>query len=159
MMRNLLVALLGLCATQALAAPAYRPAGAVPLGDPPFWDYTVVDPITGRVYVAHGDKLAVIDGELVGITRATFGGGFALAGQAAGGDGGFVGGLTGVVFREFHGKKARQRQGGKDVFNLPDYVRDVVHFFPENFADYYVRLKNLPAKEAGCSAMKVSRIT
>ena len=58
----LLAALLGLCATSALAAAAYKPAGSVPLGDPPFWDYTVVDSITGRVYVAHGQGVAVIDG-------------------------------------------------------------------------------------------------
>jgi DNA-binding beta-propeller fold protein YncE len=45
-----------------MAAPAYKPAGAVPLGDPGFWDYTVVDATTGRVYVAHADRLAVIDG-------------------------------------------------------------------------------------------------
>lgn len=61
-MRMLMAALLGLCATSALAAPAYKPAGSVPLGDPPFWDYTVVDASTGRVYVAHGQGVAVIDG-------------------------------------------------------------------------------------------------
>lgn len=44
------------------AAPSYRPAGAVPLGAPDRWDYVVADPASGRVYVAHGDQLAVIDG-------------------------------------------------------------------------------------------------
>jgi DNA-binding beta-propeller fold protein YncE len=58
----LTAALLGLCASSALAAPAYKPAGSVPLGDPAFWDYTVVDASTGRVYVAHADRVAVIDG-------------------------------------------------------------------------------------------------
>ena len=77
-MRTMLVAaLLGFCATSAMAAPAYTPAGAVPLGDPPSWDYAVVDPATGRVYVAHRDKLAVIDGRtgrLIGNVEGISGG-------------------------------------------------------------------------------------
>jgi YVTN family beta-propeller protein len=60
-----------------MAAPSYKPAGAVPLGDPPFWDYAVADPSTGRVYVAHGDKVAVIDGragKLIGSVEGITGG-------------------------------------------------------------------------------------
>jgi len=86
----LAAAVLGLCATSALAAPAYKPAGAVPLGDPPFWDYTVVDPITGRVYVAHGDKIAVIDGRagtLVGNVEGISGGTHGTAISSATGQG------------------------------------------------------------------------
>ena len=84
-MRIQLAALLALCATSAMAAPAYRPAGSVPLGDPAFWDYTVVDSITGRVYVAHGDKVAVIDGragKLIGNVEGIAGGthGVAISG-------------------------------------------------------------------------------
>ncbi len=76
-MRILMAALMGLCASQALAAPSYKPAGAVPLGDPGFWDYTVVDRATGRVYVAHANTLAVIDGragKLVGQVEGIAGG-------------------------------------------------------------------------------------
>ena len=76
-MRILLAALMGLCASQALAAPSYKPAGAVPLGDPGFWDYTVVDRATGRVYVAHANTVAVIDGragKLVGQVEGIAGG-------------------------------------------------------------------------------------
>ena len=67
-------------AAPALAAPSYRPAGAVPLGSPDRWDYVVADPSSGRVYVAHGDRLAVIDGrvgkpvgDVSGITGGTHG--------------------------------------------------------------------------------------
>ena len=74
---TLALAFAGLCATQAMAAPAYKPAGAVPLGDPPFWDYTVVDAATGRVFVAHGQGVAVIDGragKLIGTVTGIDGG-------------------------------------------------------------------------------------
>ena len=90
MMRTTLAALLALCATSALAAPAYRPAGVVPLGDPPFWDYTVVDPATGRVYVAHGPSLAVIDGragKVIGTIDGIAGGTHGTAISAATGQG------------------------------------------------------------------------
>jgi DNA-binding beta-propeller fold protein YncE len=89
-MRVLMTAVAALCATQAMAAPAYRPAGAVPLGDPPRWDYAVVDPATGRVYVAHGDRLAVIDGragKLIGDVGAIPGGPHGTAISAATGQG------------------------------------------------------------------------
>jgi DNA-binding beta-propeller fold protein YncE len=86
----LAAALLALCAGSALAAPAYKPAGAVPLGDPPFWDYAVSDPITGRVYVAHADKVAVIDGragKLIGNVEGIPGGTHGIAISAATGQG------------------------------------------------------------------------
>ncbi|HEV7136921.1 MAG TPA: YncE family protein, partial [Steroidobacteraceae bacterium] len=35
----------------------------VSLGAPDHWDYVVVDPSNHRVYVAHGDRLTVVDGE------------------------------------------------------------------------------------------------
>lgn len=36
----------------------------MPLGAPDRWDYLQDDPATGRVYVAHGDRLTVVDGRL-----------------------------------------------------------------------------------------------
>jgi DNA-binding beta-propeller fold protein YncE len=44
------------------AAQTYHPAGSVPLGAPDRWDYVVDDAATGRVYVAHGDRVTVVDG-------------------------------------------------------------------------------------------------
>ncbi|HEY5410675.1 MAG TPA: YncE family protein [Caulobacteraceae bacterium] len=86
----LMAALLGLCASSALAAAAYKAAGAVPLGDPAFWDYALSDPITGRVYVAHADKVAVIDGragKLIGNVEGIPGGTHGIAISAATGQG------------------------------------------------------------------------
>ncbi len=82
--------LLGLCATSALAAPSYKAAGAVVLGDPPGWDYAVADPATGRVYVAHADRVAVIDGragKLIGNVEGIKGGTHGIAVSAATGQG------------------------------------------------------------------------
>jgi YVTN family beta-propeller protein len=49
--------------TGALAqtAPIYREVARVPLGAPDRWDYVVADSGDGRVYVAHGDRLTVVD--------------------------------------------------------------------------------------------------
>jgi DNA-binding beta-propeller fold protein YncE len=94
-------ACLALLATSAMAAPAYKPAGAVPIGDPPFWDYTVVDPSTGRVYVAHADKLVVIDGragKLVGTVEGMAGGSHGTAISAATGQGFTDDGRNGQAF-------------------------------------------------------------
>jgi DNA-binding beta-propeller fold protein YncE len=64
----------------ATAAPAYAPAGAVTLGAPDRWDYVVFDAGSGRVYVAHSDRVAVIDGtagtligEVTGVAGGTHG--------------------------------------------------------------------------------------
>ena len=86
-----LAAVLGLAlAAPAWGAPAYRPAGAVKLGSPDRWDYVVADPASGRVYVAHSDRLAIIDGragtlvgEVSGIAGGTHGTG-ALPGAGLG---------------------------------------------------------------------------
>ncbi len=43
-------------------APNYTVAKSVPLGAPDRWDYVVFDPGSHRVYVAHGDRVAVVDG-------------------------------------------------------------------------------------------------
>ena len=56
-------------AAQAQGAPAYTLVKTVPLGAPDRWDYVVADPATSRVYIAHGDRLAVLDaasGDVVG---------------------------------------------------------------------------------------------
>lgn len=64
----------------AQGAPAYRLTKAVSLGAPDRWDYVVADAPTARVYVAHGDRLTVIDastgqaiGDVTGITGGTHG--------------------------------------------------------------------------------------
>ena len=42
--------------------PLYRVVKETPLGAPDRWDYVTFDPSSGRVYVAHGDRLTVVDG-------------------------------------------------------------------------------------------------
>ena len=67
--RLLCLAGLALFASAASAAPAYKLAATVPLHAPDRWDYVVFDGGTRRVYVAHGDRVTVVDpvsGALVG---------------------------------------------------------------------------------------------
>lgn len=79
------------------AAPApYKLAKIVALGAPDRWDYVVFNAETKRVYVAHGDRLTVVDaqsgaivGEVVGIAGGTHGIAISLAtGQGFTDDGG-----------------------------------------------------------------------
>jgi DNA-binding beta-propeller fold protein YncE len=48
--------------TEAAPAPRYTITKAVPLGAPDRWDYVVFDPATHRVFVAHSDRVTVVDG-------------------------------------------------------------------------------------------------
>ena len=49
-------------ATPALAAPQYQLTKTVQLGAPDRWDYVVYDAPSHRVYIAHGDRVSVVDG-------------------------------------------------------------------------------------------------
>ena len=77
-------------AAPALARPTYTLSMSTPLGMPDRWDYVVFNRDTGRVYVAHGDKVAVIDaksGHLVGQVDGIAGGTHGSAISAATGQG------------------------------------------------------------------------
>lgn len=70
----------------AQAAPDYQVTKTVPLGAPDRWDYVVFDPATHRVFVAHGDRLTVVDGssgavlgDVAGLSGATHGIGISAA--------------------------------------------------------------------------------
>ncbi|MBV9841318.1 MAG: YncE family protein [Sphingomonadaceae bacterium] len=68
---------LALCSASAPAKPSYTLAKSVPLGSPDRWDYLTFDQPSGRVYVAHGDRLTVVDGRsgaVVGEVRGIPGG-------------------------------------------------------------------------------------
>jgi YVTN family beta-propeller protein len=59
------------------AAPAYRLAQTIPLGAPDRWDYVVYDSSEDRVYVAHSDRLTVVDpkaGKVLGDVQPIAGG-------------------------------------------------------------------------------------
>lgn len=75
-----LAASLAAVSLSAAPAPDYTLVKSVPLGAPDRWDYVVFDDQTQRVYIAHGDRLAVVDartgnlvGEVVGIPGGTHG--------------------------------------------------------------------------------------
>lgn len=80
---------------QAAGGPAYVLAKSLPLGGPDRWDYVVVDRPSGRVFVAHGDRVAVVDGragtlvgEVTGVSGGTHGTGVsAVTGQGFTDDG------------------------------------------------------------------------
>lgn len=44
------------------STPRYQITKAVALGAPDRWDYVVFDPPSHRIYVAHGDRISVVDG-------------------------------------------------------------------------------------------------
>jgi DNA-binding beta-propeller fold protein YncE len=81
-----LIVLAGAGVTVAEQQPAYVLVKSVPLGAPDRWDYLVFDGASGRVYIAHGDRVAVIDGkagkligEVQGIAGVTHGTGISTA--------------------------------------------------------------------------------
>jgi YVTN family beta-propeller protein len=58
----LALALVATSTLQAQNAPHYRITRTISLGAPDRWDYVTFDPGTHRVYVAHGDRVTVVDG-------------------------------------------------------------------------------------------------
>lgn len=78
-MKLIALPLAALAASVSIAAPApdYTLVKSVPLGAPDRWDYVVYDDATQRIYMAHGDRLAVIDarsGDVVGQVQGVTGG-------------------------------------------------------------------------------------
>jgi YVTN family beta-propeller protein len=82
MSRVLTLAIVAALMAGAAAAqtPTYKVVKTVPLGAPEKWDYVVFDAPTHRVYVAHGDRVTVVDGqagkvlgEVTGIAGGTHG--------------------------------------------------------------------------------------
>ena len=56
------LALLASAPAWAQTTPEYRITRTIPLGAPDGWDYVTFDPGSHRVYVAHGDRVTVVDG-------------------------------------------------------------------------------------------------
>jgi YVTN family beta-propeller protein len=90
-----LIGVLSLGAASTLAAdsppaPAYKITNAVPLGAPDRWDYVVFDPSSHRVYVAHSDRVTVVDGhdgKVLGDVEGVAGGTHGIAISTATGKG------------------------------------------------------------------------
>lgn len=78
---RLLVALtLFLCATPAFSQ--YAVTKTVPLGAPDHWDYVVFDPVSDRVFAAHGNTVTAVDGltgKIVGNVEGLTGGSHGIA--------------------------------------------------------------------------------
>lgn len=67
-------------AAAGLSEAPYHLVASLPLGAPDRWDYVVSDPPSGRVYVAHSDRLDVVNGRtasvvgtVTGVTGGTHG--------------------------------------------------------------------------------------
>jgi DNA-binding beta-propeller fold protein YncE len=73
-----LVLLCWICGTASAApTPLYSITRTVPIGAPDRWDLLTVDAATHRVYIAHGDRVTVVDGrsgELIGNVEGYAGG-------------------------------------------------------------------------------------
>ena len=74
-------------------SPTYRQVGAIPLGAPERWDYVIADAPSGRVFVAHGDRLSVVDGR--GLTVIGD-----VTGLKGGAHGTYVSAATGLGFTD-----------------------------------------------------------
>lgn len=86
-------------ASSAFAAePLYHPSKTIPLGAPDRWDYATFD--DGRIYVAHGDRITVVDAAanaVVGQVEGTPGGSHGIALYHPAGKGYSDDGKAGVV--------------------------------------------------------------
>jgi YVTN family beta-propeller protein len=109
-----LAALLSLAAAPSIGAetqapPAYRITKAVPLGAPDRWDYVVFDPSSHRVFVAHGDRVTVVDGR-----------GGKVLGEVAG----IAGGTHGIAISAATGKGVTDdgRAGEAVIFDLKTFA-------------------------------------
>lgn len=113
--------LLLLSAVQAGAqAPSYHVTKSVPLGGPERWDYTVYDKTTGRVFVAHGDKVAVVDAE---------------SGKLLGNVEGIPGGTHGIVIVDGKGYTDDGEAGQAIVFD-PKTLKVTKRIKAEDDADW-----------------------
>lgn len=90
------------------SAPAYAVTRTVALGAPDRWDYVTYDPPSHRVYVAHGDRLTVVDGRTG-----------AVVGQVEGAPGGTHG--TAVVTALGRGYTDDGEAGVAKVFDLKTF--------------------------------------
>lgn len=80
--------------------PSYHITKVVPLGGPDRWDYVVFDPESQRVYVAHGDRVTVVNGDsgaLIGTVEGMPGGTHGIAISHATGMGYTDDGKAGMV--------------------------------------------------------------
>jgi DNA-binding beta-propeller fold protein YncE len=76
--------------TSPAPAPAYSVTSTIPVGGPDQWDYVIYDAPSHRVYLAHGDRISVVDGrsaKLIGEVAGVPGGSHGIAISHATGQG------------------------------------------------------------------------
>lgn len=81
--------------------PLYQLSGAILLGSPERWDYLTFEPVSNRVFVAHGDRIDVIDGasrKVVGHVPVDGANGTAVVPAIGKGYAGSRGGKSALVF-------------------------------------------------------------
>ena len=96
----LLAPIIFVTAASRAESPNYHISMVVPLGPPDRWDYVVFDPDTRRVFVAHGNRVTVVDGNngsIVGTVEGMPGGTHGIAVSHATGKGYTDDGKAGVV--------------------------------------------------------------
>lgn len=101
-------------AAGASTEPAYRLTKTVSLGAPDSWDYVIVDAPSNRVFVAHGDRVTVVDareGTVIGNVEGLTGGARGIAISSADNRGYMDDGRAGIV-RSFDLKTL---QAGKTI--------------------------------------------
>src|SRR5581483_8553900 len=78
----LLILRFGVESARAQSTPLYNLTKSIALGAPDRWDYLTFDPDSGRVFIAHGDRVTVIngrDGDVVGQVPGFTGGAHGVA--------------------------------------------------------------------------------
>jgi DNA-binding beta-propeller fold protein YncE len=84
------ILLLGSVSAGLAQTPTYKLANTVAMGSPDRWDYLVYDQPSHRLYVAHGDRVTVLDGQsgkLIGNIEGMVGGSHGIGIVAASGKG------------------------------------------------------------------------
>lgn len=109
-----------LCGAARAEAPLYTVAKTIPLGAGERWDYATFDAGSGRVYVAHGDHVTVVDpakgtvvGEIAGLPGGTHGIGISTANGLGFTDDGKAGTIAAFDLKSF--KIVKRLAGAPDA--------------------------------------------
>jgi YVTN family beta-propeller protein len=142
----------------AQTTPAYRVTKTVALGPPDRWDYLTFDAESGRVFVAHGDRVTVVDGRdgtLLGQVEGFPGGthGVAIAAHAGKGysDDGKAGTATSFDLKTLKPLTTINASKGADGVIFDPFSR---HVFVINGDSESVTVID-PSRDAGVATVKV----
>ena len=110
----------------------YHLTKSIPLGAPDQWDYVVFDPSADRVYLAHGDRLTVVDGsdgkrvgEVTGIPGGTHGTGISPQNGRGYTDDGKAGTAVSFDLKSLVSEKAIKADGDADAIAVDPASHDI----------------------------------